>query len=420
MKVSEYKKLPSFPGVYIFRDKEKVVIYVGKAINLRNRVSSYFQKNVESAKTRALVESIVQIDFIEVTSDIEALLLEAKLIKQHQPFYNARLKDDKDYLYIIFSSEEFPKVTTGRKRDIVTASEYFGPFTTARATRDTLRLARKIFPFRTNCRPNSGKACLSYHLGLCPGVCVGLITKSQYRKNLRKLKKFLNGETTFLLSRLRKEMVIAAKKQSYEEAGNIRDKISAIERTTKRYEEVDKYLDGPEALEGVYQLQLEELAKYLGLKETPSRIECYDISNIQGTSSVGSMVVLVNGKINKDEYRRFKIKTVSGINDPASMAEVIGRRFHNDWEWPDLLVVDGGRTQLNAAVVVLTELKINIPVIGLAKRNEEIYRVGEKQVLRFPKNSPALLLVQRIRDEAHRFAITYHRKLRSRVFIPQL
>ncbi len=420
MKVQDFKKLPSFPGVYFFRDKTGTVIYVGKAINLRNRVSSYFQKNLESIKTRSLVENIAKIDFIEVVSDIEALLLEAKFIKQHQPFYNARLKDDKDYLYIVFTNEDFPKVTTGRKRDTTLSKQYFGPFTTAKAARDTLRVVRKIFPFRTNCRPISGKACLSYHLGLCPGVCIGAISKMEYRKTLRKLESFLNGNTNALLSNLKKDMDNSARKMDFEEASKWRDKISAVEKTTRRYEEIDKYLDGPDALEGVYQLQLNAFAESLGLGQLPARIECYDISNIQGSNSVGSMVVLTDGKINKDEYRRFKIKTVSGINDPASMAEVLTRRFHNDWEFPNLIVVDGGRTQLNAAAAVLETLELEIPVIGLAKKNEEIYRGGEKQVLRLPKNSLALLLLQRIRDEAHRFAITYHRKLRSKQFLPKL
>lgn len=419
MKATDFKKLPSFPGVYIFRDKANTVIYVGKAINLKNRVSSYFQKNLESEKTRALVEKIAKIDFIEVASDIEALLLEAKLIKQHQPFYNLRLKDDKDYLYIIFTKEDFPKVITGRKRDIAAAQEYFGPFTTARAARDTLRLARKIIPFRTNCKPYSGKACLSYHLGLCPGVCISAIGKNDYKKNLKKLRSFLNGETNSLISRFKKDMERSVKNMDFEEAGKWRDKISAIEKTTRRYEEIDKYLEGPAALEGIYNLQVKELAKVLGLKSLPRRIECYDISNIQGTNSVGSMVVLIDGKINKDEYRRFKIKTVAGINDPASVAEVLIRRFHNDWERPNLIVVDGGRTQLNAAERVLTALQIDIPVIGLAKRFEEVYQVGDSHVLRLPKDSPALFLIQRIRDEAHRFAISYHRKLRSKQFLPK-
>lgn len=416
--VKNYKSLPTFPGVYLFFDKAGVVIYVGKAINLRSRVSSYFQKNLASSKTFVLVQAINKIAFFEVASDIEALLLEAKLIKQYQPFYNSRLKDDKDYLYIILTKEDFPKVITGRKRDIANSFSYFGPFTTARAARDTLRLARKIFPFRTNCRPNVGKACLSFHLGLCPGVCIGAKTKSEYRKSLSKLKKFLNGDTQSLLRKLEVDMQQASKESQFEEAAKLRDSMEAIKKTTKRYEEVDKYLDGPGALEGVYQLQLQALAKELALQKIPRRIECYDISNFQGSNSVGSMVVLENGKINKDEYRRFKIKTVSGINDPASMAEVLTRRFGNDWELPNLIVVDGGKTQLNAAAAVMERLRLKITVIGLAKRNEEIYRVGSKQPLRLPKNSAAILLVQRIRDEAHRFAVSYHRKLRAKVFLP--
>lgn len=211
----------------------------------------------------------------------------------------------------------------------------------------------------------------------------------------------------------------AAKEQDYEEAQKNRDSILAIEKTTKRYEEIDKYLTGPGSLEGVYQAQLEAIARELNLSNLPNRIECYDISNFQGSGSVGSMVVLENGKINKDEYRRFKIKTVEGINDPASIAEVLNRRFHNPWDRPNLIVVDGGKTQLNAAAEVLQNLELDIPVVGLAKRNEEIYQLGQSRPLRLPKNSPAILLIQRIRDEAHRFAVTYHRKLRAKAFLPK-
>ncbi len=418
MEAKDFKKLPSFPGVYFFKNRRGKIIYVGKAINLKKRVASYFQKNLELAKTQALVTEISAIDFIEVASDVEALLLEAKLIKKHQPYYNSRLKDDKDYLYIILTKEDFPKVTTGRKRDIERAKNYFGPFTTARAARDTLRLARRIIPFRTTCKPNSGRPCLSYHLGLCPGVCAGVISPKDYNKLLNKLQKFLSGDSGKLVKQLETEMKRQARGTHFEEAAKLRNSIEAIEKTTRRYEEVDRYLEGPEALEVIYQKQLEDFATKLKLPSLPNRIECYDISNFQGSNSVGSMVVLSLGKINKDEYRRFKIKRVEGINDPASMAEVLDRRFHNDWEWPDLIVVDGGRTQLNAALEVLGRLKINIPVVGLAKKLEELYLPNQKETLRLPKNSPGILLVQRIRDEAHRFAITYHRKLRSKAFIP--
>lgn len=416
--VESYKSLPNFPGVYLFVNKESKVIYVGKAINLKNRVGSYFQKNLLDNKTQALVSNISKISFVEVSSDIEALLLEAKLIKQYQPFFNSRLKDDKDYLYIIFTKEDFPKVITGRKHDTRESLIYFGPFTTATATRDTLRLARKIFPFRTTCRPNSNKACLSFHLGLCPGVCIGVVGKTEYQKNLKKLEKFLNGETTGLMKKLEMEMEAASKAGKYELAAKLRDSLLAIKKTTRRYEEVEKYLSGPNAIETLYLDQAKSLAQVLHLRSQLKRIECYDISNFQGKESVGSMVVLQNGKINKSEYRRFKIKTVSKINDTASIAEVLTRRFKNVWELPDLIVVDGGRGQLNAAQTVLNQFNLKIPVIGLAKKNEEIYRTDSKLTLKLARNSPAILLIQRIRDEAHRFAISYHRKLRSKLFLP--
>lgn len=387
---------------------------MGKAVNLKDRVGSYFAKNVFSAKTRLLVRAAVSLDYIRVDSDIEALLLEANLIKKHQPYFNHQLKDDKDYLYIIITKEDYPRVTTGRKRDLAGAKEYFGPFTSASAARTTLKIARRIFSFRTGCRPNSARACLGFHLGLCPGVCVGALTKKDYQKILRKLIKFLSGDTRGVVDELEKEMRLQAKNLEFEEATKTKTKIEAIAHITKRVEDVEKYLEGPAVLESFYERQLANLTQVLKLKEKPLRIECYDISNIMGTNATGSMVVLTGGQISKDDYRRFRIKTLSTSNDFAMMAEVLGRRFKNDWEHPNLIVVDGGKGQLSVALSVLRDLDLKIPVVGLAKKLEEIYLPNEKKPLRLERSSPALQLLQRIRDESHRFALRYHRYLRSK------
>jgi excinuclease ABC subunit C len=408
--------LPSEPGVYLFKDSSGKIIYVGKALNLKNRIQSYFQKN-SVGKTALLVRNILKIETIKVSSEIEALLLEASLIKKHQPYFNNRLKDDKDYLYIIFTKEDFPRVLTGRKKNTKKALAYFGPFTSSNAAKTTLKITRKIFPFRTSCRPNSKKACLSYHLGLCPGTCIGQITKAEYKKTLVRLRRFLNGETKWLIKDLERLMKEQSKKLNFEEAQKIKHKIDSIQFTTQKIEDVEKYLTGPEVLESIYEKQLLEFQQMLRLEKLPTRIECYDISNLSGTSATGSMVVLENGAVSKDQYRRFKIKRVKGINDPAMMAEVLDRRLKNDWPKPSLIIVDGGRTQLNAVLKVLKDHNSQIPVVGLAKKLEELYLPDQIKTLRLAKDSQALYLLQRIRDEAHRFAITYHRKLRSKVFL---
>ncbi len=414
---NSWKLLPGSPGVYLFKNNAGKVLYVGKAINLRARVASYFAKNVASEKVSLLVSEADRVDHIKVASEIEALLLEANLIKKYQPYYNHQLKDDKDYLYIIITKEDYPRVITGRKRDLVKSKSYFGPFPSSNAARGTLRTVRHVFPFRTTCKPGSPRACLASHLGLCPGVCAGLTSRIEYQKILRKLVKFLQGDTKEVLKDLEKDMKTAAAKLEFEQAAKIKTKIEAITQTTRPIETVERYLEGPQVLDSIYERQLESLTTALNLNEKPNRIECYDISNTSGTNSTGSMVVLINGQVSKDDYRRFKIKTVKGPNDFASMREVLTRRFRNSWPLPDLMIIDGGKGQLGVAVDVLKELNLNITVVGLAKKLEEIYRPGVSQSLRLPKDSPALLLVQRIRDESHRFAITYHRYLRSKAFL---
>lgn len=411
------KRLPTTPGVYLFRNSKKQIIYVGKAINLKHRVTSYFQKNLNSEKTLLLVSQIKNLEVIKVNSELEALLLEVNLIKKHQPFFNSQLKDGKDYLYIIFTKDDFPAVLTARKPDLEKAKFYFGPFTSSRSARTTLKIIRKILPFRTTCRPNSGRACLFYHLGLCPGVCDSKISKKDYQKILIKVKAFLEGKTEKVILGLQKEMEMFSKKLEFEKAAVAAQKIDAIKKTTQRFEEVEKYLSGPEVLDSIYEKQLFELQENLKLPKKLERIECYDISNISGTNATGSMVVLENGQVSKGEYRRFRIKHVVGSNDPAMMKEVLLRRFKNTWPLPDLLIVDGGKTQLGAALDAMKESQITLPVIGLAKKLEEVHLPGQKQTLRLPRSSRSLFLLQRIRDEAHRFAISYHRLLRSKQFL---
>lgn len=413
------KDLPQNSGVYLFKNKNGQVIYVGKALNLKNRISSYFQKNFIADKTKLLVEEIEYLETIQVDSEIEALILEAKLIKKFQPHFNSQLKDDKDYLYILVTKEDYPAVLTGRKQDLFKAKDYFGPFPSANAAKSTLRFLRKVIPFRVNCRPNSNRGCLGYHIGLCPGVCAGVISRKDYQKQIFKVKKFLNGDSQKLIKELKNEVKAYSKNLEYEKAAEIQNKVRAIEHITKPIESVEKYLSGPNILESRYQTQMDDLVKDLNLKTKLHRIECYDISNTSGTNATGSMVVLIDGQTARSEYRKFKIKTIKSINDPAMMEEVLNRRFHNDWELPNLIIVDGGKTQLGAGLKVLQRLNLSIPIVGLAKKLEELYLPGKTSTIRFKSGAPALLLLQRIRDEAHRFAISYHRLLRGKNFIPK-
>ncbi len=411
------KKLPVNPGVYLFKNKSGKIIYVGKAINLKNRVGSYFKKNLQNEKSKLLLSEIENLETIQVRSEIEALLLEAKLIKKFQPQFNAQLKDDKDFLYIIISKENFSAVITGRKQDLDKAKTYFGPFPSANAARITLKTLRRILPFRINCRPNSKRACLGYHIGLCPGVCTGRISQRDYAKTIARINKFLSGDSQKLILELEADVNKFSKNLEFEKAAVVQKRIDSIKHITQKVESVEKYLSGPSLLESRYKAQLEDLKSSLFLDKIPERIECYDISNISGKNSTGSMVVFVAGEINKNEYRRFKIKTVSGINDPGMMAEVLERRFKNNWGKPDLVIVDGGKTQLSAGLGVLNKFNLKIPIVGLAKKLEEIYIPGRENTIRFKSNSPALFLLQSIRDEAHRFAISYHRLLRSKSFL---
>ncbi len=550
--------LPTRPGCYIMKNADGRIIYVGKAINLRNRVRSYFHSSHDQdPKTRQLVRNIADIEWIVVDSELEALILEMNLIKKHRPHYNIRLKDDKRYPYIkVHWADPFPKVTVTRQME-KDGSRYFGPYTSVWAVHQTLDVLRRIFPYLTCDRDITGKdarPCLYYDIKLCTGPCIGAIQQEGYRRMIDDLCTFLEGKTETVVERLQQDMDLAAENLNFERAAAVRDQIRAIERVVERQrvispERLDSdviamarangeacvqiffirsgkligreyfILEGtedetdrevvsefikqfyseaasvppqvllPNEVEEVKIIQqwlrsrrggqkvellvpqdegagqdlvkmasenaqetlsalraqweadtnkqstaLAELQQALVLPEPPNRIECYDISNTQGTAAVGSMVVFEQGVPSKKLYRRFNIQSVEGPNDFASMEEVLTRRFRR-WQGaqeeknrtgakvdesfaflPDLLIVDGGKGQLSRAVAVLERFDLfdKVPVAGLAKQEEELFLPGQSQSLLLPRHSQGLYLLQRIRDEAHRFAITAHRNRRTK------
>ncbi len=550
------KRLPDSPGVYLFKNGAGDIIYVGKAVSLKNRVRSYFQSTRNhSPKVTSLVSQIADLEYILTDTEVEALILECNLIKKHRPRYNVRLVDDKTYPYVkVTFDEKFPRLFMTRKviRD---GARYYGPYTDAGALRETLSILKKTFPIRS-CKQKSvdrqNRPCLNHHIGRCLAPCSGEVDPQIYTEMINNVCMFLEGRQEDLVKHLTIRMEEAAQDLRFEEAANLRDQIRSIEKVVEKqkivsaeltdqdvvasaregeiacvsvffirggkllgrehfildetaemdeselltafvkqyYIQVEyipkeillssslneedvitKWLERkrgskvrlkvPQRGEKVKLLEMaeknaaEELAQHraqeeqarlklqsalLGLKEylelaaLPRRIECYDISNIQGTESVGSMVVFVDGKPRNDLYRRFKIKTVEGPNDFASMQEIIKRRFSRALkeieaieqgkmdrinakfaELPSLVIIDGGKGQLNAAREVMYELGFKpIPTFGLAKEHEYLFGEGNPEPVILPRNSESLYLVQRIRDEAHRFAITYHRNLRGK------
>ncbi|MCX6026060.1 MAG: excinuclease ABC subunit UvrC [Chloroflexi bacterium] len=550
--------LPHKPGCYLMKDAAAKVVYVGKAVNLRSRVRSYFHAAAEATpKTTQLVRAIADIEWIVVASELEALILEMNLIKRYRPKYNVRLKDDKRYPYIkVHWADPFPKVSVTRQM-VQDGSRYFGPYTSVWAVHQTLDVLRKIFPHLTCDRVITGqdrRACLWNDLHLCSAPCIGAIAQAEYRATIDDLCRFLQGETEVVVTRLKQEMASASAEERYEKAGALRDQLQAIDRVVEKqkiisnermdsdvialarangdacvqvflirngrligreyfvlegtqhtdeaevmrqfltqfYDEsahippqvllpteveeariIEEWLRsrrGGEKTELVVphsgvgrelldmaaenasetltalraqwaadrsrQVEaLAELQRALGLAAPPARIECYDISNLQGTAITASMVVFEQGAPRKAHYRRFLIRSVEGQDDFASLREVLARRVAR-WRdmtgealpvgrkpdasfsmLPDLLLVDGGKGQLAQAAAVLEEhgLSQRVALAALAKQHEEIFRPGQAESLLLPRNSQALYLVQRIRDEAHRFAISHHREVRTRI-----
>lgn len=415
-------KIPHSPGVYIYKDKDGKILYVGKAIDLYSRVSSYFHiSRLESAdvKTIQLVERIASVETIVVESELEALILEANLIKKFLPPFNIRLTDDKDYLYIANTKEDFPKITPARKKDLKGVKKYWGPFPSSRTVRETLKSLRRVFPWCSN-PPREWykqqRSCFYYHLGLCPGACAGVISKQEYNKIINSFSQFMDGKRDQLIARLTAEMKSESEKQHYEQAARLKKLIEGVLYLTQ-INRTKLYLENPNFLQEENRLALEQLKKDLNLGKIPERIEGYDISNIQGKEATGSMVVLTRGEVDKSQYRKFKIRISGHPNDVGMHREMLGRRLrHNEWPMPDLIIIDGGRGQVRAINDELRVKNYELPVFGLAKRMEWLYP-PEGEIVKLPRKSLSLKLLQKLRDEAHRFAVTYHRKLRDKMFL---
>ncbi|MFH0753735.1 MAG: excinuclease ABC subunit UvrC [Candidatus Omnitrophota bacterium] len=405
---NKIKSLPLTSGVYLMKDASGTIIYVGKAINLRRRVQSYFRGKVRQVKTDLLVRNIADIDVIHTRSEAEALILEAALVKEHQPKYNIDLKDSKSYPFIEVSGDDFPRVAVVRFHKAQERNKravYFGPYVDAGLIREALTIIRKIFPF-CSCMPMPPKACLYHSIHLCPAPCIGAVSEKDYARNIKSIQLILGGQKDVLYRDLRESMERLARQKDFEQAAVVRDQLRAIGAL---------YASSGDAN---YFKELEQLQRALGLSRRPERVECIDISTTMGERSVGSLVSFLNGRSDKANYRRFRIKDVQGMDDFKMVAEVVRRRYgrlkREGGAYPDLIMIDGGKGQLAAADDALKALGIDVPLISLAKREEEIFVPGKRRPVLLSRDSLALRLLQRVRDEAHRFAISYHRLLRGK------
>lgn len=420
------RRFPTGPGVYLMKDAEGRVIYVGKAVNLRSRAGSYFTRAAEvDRRTAELVTEIADLDFIETDSEVDALLMEARLIKDIQPRFNSMLKDDKTFPYLqITTREDFPRVEFTRTPETKNVRLY-GPFTNAGQLRGTIAVLQKIFRFRTctldieegDERWRWFRPCLLASINQCTAPCNLRISKEDYRRDMQRLRLFLDGKKDRVLKEMQKEMQAASKELLFEKAARIRDDIEALQTLNLRGDLEDHaqpevfYIDPKKGLAG--------LKKVLQLSELPRRIEGVDIAHLQGGETVASLVQFIDGLPFKHGYRRFRIGSVEGVDDFASMREVITRRFRRLQQegesFPDLLLIDGGKGQLNAVMQTFEEIGIRPPTtISLAKREEEIYVPGQAEPHRLSRHSYALRLLQYVRDESHRFAQHYHHMLRQK------
>lgn len=417
------KELPSSPGVYFHKDAGGEIIYIGKAASLRSRVRHYFQKSrARDPKTDALVAEINDTDWMVLDSELDALFVEAEMVRRYMPRYNILLRDDKSFTYVrIDIKSEHPTVTFTR-RPLDDKAEYFGPYLSKSGISKALKYLRKIFPYSThpqNAVPK--RACLQAHLGLCPGLESGQTTLTAYKKDLRQLILYLRGKKDRLQKDLEKEMNRAAKTQDFEQAAQSRNKLTALRSLEQQIIFGDREIQDISKDNG-----LARLSEILGMSKVPRRIEGFDISHMSGTDNAASMVVFMNGVPDKSQYRKFKLR-VPGNNDFAHMHEALSRRLSEknvkQWGLPELLLIDGGKGQVAAAYQAMIETGNNIPMIGLAKRYEEIIlpetaerdgrlEINDYKVIVLRQNDDGLKLLMRIRDESHRFAVSYHSVLK--------
>jgi len=419
--VIDLKNIPTSPGVYIYRNLSGEIIYVGKAINLKKRVSQYFQRDdALGPKTSTLVSQIASIETQIVDSEIQALVLEASLIKKHKPKYNSLLKDDKSYVYICINRDPIPRVFTARFSQLNKKDQIYGPFPNGSAVNSLLKTLRRIFPYRSLLKHPQTK-CLYCHLGLCPGPSP---EPKLYRQNIGKLKKILSGKITLLQRQLKKDMIQASKSQNYESALQLKYQLDSLNYVVSGWSTLHNFYNKIDLPEDIQNSAIQELMTTLNPYfhfSNIDRIECYDISQMGLKYFVGSMVVYQNGHIDKSQYRQFKIQTKATPDDQYMLKEIVFRRLrHPEWGTPDLIIVDGGKPQVTAvnAAVILSEHSESkdLPIIGLAKKQETIVIKHNQDFIQInlPQNSTALNLIKSLRDEAHRFANRYRLTLMSK------
>jgi len=398
---------PDSPGVYLMRDRQKEVLYVGKANSLKKRLLSYLGGDL-STKTMALMEKVVEVEFRLTANEALALLLERQLIHELKPRYNVSLKDDKSFPWVQITREDYPRVQITRKKNDE-SSRYLGPYTNAQLLKSALKTIRIKLPFRS-CRCLPKKSCIYHRINLCPAPCIGLILPQEYKRNIDNIILILQGRVDLLIQKLTKSMQESCRLRDFEAAARQRDQIAVLSGLS----------GGPS--DSSYNDQVSDLKDSLGLRNLPERIEGFDISNISGKQAVGSMVSFYNGSPDKNSYRRFRIKSFSGIDDYKMLAEVVHRRYSRQLKenkpLPDLVLIDGGRGHLLTALAQLRALNLQIPLVSIAKEKENIYFYQDAQARMIAiKEGPALNLIRRIRDEAHRFALAYHHLLRKQALI---
>ena len=397
---------PDSPGVYLMRDNRGKVLYVGKANSLRKRLSSYLTRDL-SSKTIALMSKVVDVEFRLSPNEAMALLLEAALIHRFKPRYNISLRDDKSFPFVKISGEEFPSISITRKKDDP-LGRYLGPYTNVKLLKNALKIIRRSFAYRS-CRNLPGQSCIYGRINLCPAPCLGKISRQEYRQGIDNIVLILEGKADLLIYRLSQLMQDKSSSRDFEAAAAVRDQISTLAELSAGLSGVNR------------KNELEDLKNKLGLKKIPQRIEGFDISNISGKQAVGSMVSFCCGSPDKNNYRRFRIKDVEGIDDYRMLAEVVRRRYSRlikeKSALPDLLLIDGGKGHLLAAASQLKALGLKLPLVSIAKKEERIYSNQKTRPLSFSKDIPALNLIRRVRDEAHRFAVSYHLLLRRKNLI---